>query len=36
VLEPTARRLLAATARAQADGRLPSLVAAVVQDGALT
>lgn len=36
MLEPTARRLLAATARAQADGRLPSLVAAVVQDGALT
>jgi CubicO group peptidase (beta-lactamase class C family) len=31
----TARRLLAATARAQRDGRLPSLVAGVVRDGGL-
>ncbi len=36
MLQPTARRLLAATARSQAEGRLPSLVAALVQDGALT
>lgn len=35
MLTTTARRLLAATARAQADGRLPSLVAAVVADGGL-
>ena len=35
VLDTTARQLLAATARAQADGRVPSLVAAVVADGAL-
>ena len=33
--ELTRRRLLAVTARAQVDGRLPSLVAGVVQDGVL-
>jgi CubicO group peptidase (beta-lactamase class C family) len=33
--ELTKRRLLALTARAQVDGRLPSLVAGVVRDGAL-
>ena len=35
VLPSTAVRLLARTARAQRDGRLPSLVAGVVRDGAL-
>ncbi len=35
MLDTTARQLLAATARAQADGRVPSLVAAVVADGGL-
>jgi CubicO group peptidase (beta-lactamase class C family) len=35
VLPSTARRLLARTARAQRDGRAPSLVAGVVRDGGL-
>src|SRR4051794_20599917 len=35
VLPTTARRLLARTARAQRDGRAPSLVAGVVRDGGL-
>jgi CubicO group peptidase (beta-lactamase class C family) len=35
VLDSTAVRLLARTARAQREGRLPSLVAGVVRDGAL-
>src|SRR3954447_23424994 len=35
VLPSTARRLLARTARAQRDGRAPSLAAGVVRDGAL-
>src|SRR4051794_22380350 len=35
VLPATARRLLARTARAQRDGRAPSLVAGVVRDGGL-
>ncbi|MCV2490172.1 beta-lactamase family protein [Geodermatophilus sp. YIM 151500] len=35
VLPSTARRLLARTARAQREGRAPSLVAGVVRDGAL-
>jgi CubicO group peptidase (beta-lactamase class C family) len=35
VLETTARRLLARVARAQRDGRAPSLVAGVVRDGGL-
>jgi CubicO group peptidase (beta-lactamase class C family) len=35
VLDVTARQMLARTARAQVDGRLPSLAAGVVQDGAL-
>jgi CubicO group peptidase (beta-lactamase class C family) len=35
VLDVTRRQLLARTARAQADGRLPSVAAGVVQDGAL-
>ncbi len=35
MLDVTRRQLLARLARAQADGRLPSLVGAVVQDGSL-
>src|SRR4051795_9789212 len=35
VLPSTARRLLARIARAQRDGRAPSLVAGVVRDGGL-
>src|SRR5947209_9983979 len=35
VLPTTARQLLARTARAQRDGRAPSLVAGVVRDGGL-
>lgn len=35
LLAPTAATLLARTARAQRDGRVPSLVAGVVRDGAL-
>ena len=35
MLDPTAARLLARTARAQRDGRAPSLVAGVVRGGAL-